>query len=150
MLVLNTIFSGGESSRLQSIVKKQKNLIVRGNSVFVPLNDLGVFEGISVIEPEKAGQAKAELILQLNKFKTEQVTDEELERAKTLIKADRVKSQEEIFQVGFNIGQAWIEGNIEDYPKFLSRINAVTKEDVKRVANKYFTAYTMYELRPKL
>ncbi len=150
MMVLNTIFSGGESARLQNIVKKQKNLIVKGYSVFVPLNDLGIFETVLVIEPEKAGFAKAEIILQLNRFKTEYVTDEELERAKQTIRADKVRSQEEIFQVGFDIGQAWIDGNLEDYPKFLDKINAVTKEDVKRVAQKYFTAYTMYELKPKL
>ncbi len=150
MQVLNTIFTGGESSRLQQIVKKQKNLIVRGNGVYVPLNNMGVFETIAVMEPQKAGAAKAELLLQLNRFKTELVTDEELQRAKTIIKADRVKSQEEIFQVGFNIGQAWIDGNIEEYTKFISNINAVTKEDVKKAAQKYFTAYTMYELKPKL
>ncbi len=150
MMVLNTIFSGGESARLQNIVKKQKNLIVKGYSVFVPLNDLGIFETVLVIEPEKAGFAKAEIILQLNRFKIEYVTDEELERAKQTIRADKVRSQEEIFQVGFDIGQAWIDGNLEDYPKFIERINAVTKEDVKRVAQKYFTAYTMYELKPKL
>ena len=150
MTVLNTIFSGGESSRLQNIVKNQKNLIVRGNSVFVPLNDMGVWEAVTVIEPEKAGAAKAELLLQLNKFKNELVTDEELNKAKMRIRADKVRSQEEIFQVGFDIGQAWINGDLEDYPNYLSHINAVTKEDIKRAANKYFNAYTMYELKPKL
>ncbi len=150
MQVLNTIFAEGESSRMQRIIKKQKNLIVSGRSVFVPLNDLGVFEAIAVIEPGKAGAAKAELLLQLNRFKTEMVTDEELQRAKTLMRTNRVKSQEEIFQVGFDIGQSWIEGNLDDYPQFLSRINALTKEDIKRVAQKYFIAYTMYEVKPKL
>ncbi len=150
MMVLNTIFSAGESSRLQQIVKQQKNLITRGVSVFVPLNDLGVFESVVVLEPEKAAQAKAELILQLNKFKIEFVTDEELERAKSSIRADKVRTQEEIFQVGFDIGQSWINGELEEHDKFLDKINAVTKEDIKQAANKYFTAYTMYELKPKL
>lgn len=149
MFVLNTILSGGESSRLQQ-VKTQKNLIVRGTSVFVPLNELGVFEAIVVIEPEKAGSAKAELILQLNKFKSELVSDEELSRAKSSILADKVRSQEEIFQVGFDLGQAWIDGQLDDYPNFVDRINSVTKDDVQRVAQKYFGAYTMYELKPKL
>ncbi len=150
MMVLNTIFSGGESARLQNIVKKQKNLITKGYSVFAPLNDLGIFEAVLVVEPEKSGAAKAEVLLQLNRFKTEYVTDEELERAKQSIRADKVRSQEEIYQVGFDIGDTWIKGNIEDYPKFLDKINAVTKEDVKKTAQKYFTAYTMYEVKPKI
>ncbi len=76
MTVLNTIFSIGDSSRLQEIVKKKKNLIVKGNSVFAPLNDFGVFETIAVVEPEKSGSAKAELLLQQNKLKLELVSDE--------------------------------------------------------------------------
>ena len=150
MQVLNTVFSVGESSRLQQIVKKQKNLITKGRSVFVPLTDMGVVEVVTTIEPEKVGAAKAELIFQLGRFKTELVTDEELARAKTIIRANKVREQEEIFQVGFDIGQAWIGGRLDDYPNFISRINSVTKEDVRRVAQKHFKAYTMYELKPKL
>lgn len=148
--VLNTIWAGGDGSRLEQIVKKQKNLIVRGQSVYAVLTDLGVVETLAVVEPENAGAAKAELILQLNRFKTQPVTQEELERAKALIRADRVKSQEEIFQVGFDIGNAWIDGDLAIYQNYIDNINAVTAEDVQRVAQKYFTAYTMYELKPKL
>ena len=150
MMLLNTIFSGGESSRMESVIKQQKSLIVSGSSVFVPLNDMGVFEVVTTIQPEKAGPAKAELLLQLNRFKTEYVTNEELERAKNGLKVARVRDQEEIFQVGFSIGQAWIGGNIDDYSNFIPEINKVTKEDIKNVANKYFNGYTMYELKPKL
>src|SRR5574342_76020 len=150
MTVLNAVFSGGESSRLPQILKQQKKLITKGASVFVPLNDLGVFETILVMDPDKAGAAKAELLLQLNRFKTELVTDEELARAKRTLLAERVRSQEEIFQVGFNIGQSWIDGRLDDYQNILSHINAVSKEDIKRVAQKYFGAYTMYEVKPKL
>ncbi|HLF54104.1 MAG TPA: pitrilysin family protein [Candidatus Nanoarchaeia archaeon] len=149
MRVFNMIFGEAESSRLQEIVKKQKNLIVRGLSVFAPLNDLGVFESIIVVDPEKRNQATAELLVQLNRFKTEQVSDEELARAKRLIKAQRVKSKEEVFDVGNEIGQAWIDGTLEDYSNYMKNIDAVTKEDIQRVVNKYFTAYTMYELKPK-
>jgi zinc protease len=150
MIVLDTVFTTGESSRLQRILKVQKNLIAKGSSVFIPLNDMGVFEAIIAMDPDKAGAAKAELLLQLNKFKIEQITDEELARAKRNLMADRALTHEEIFQVGFDIGQSWIDGDLADYPNFISHINSVTKEDVKRVANKYFTAYTMYELKPKL
>lgn len=148
--VLNTIFSKGESSRMQRILKKEKNLIVRGASVFAPLTDLGVFEAIAVIEPEKKGDAVTALLLELSRFRTEKVTDEELARAKKLILAERVKSQEEMFQVGFNIGESWINGDVHEYTDFIENINKVTKEDVQKTAQKYFTAYTMYEVKPRL
>ncbi len=150
MMMLNTIFSGGESSRLQRIAKQQKNLIVKGNSVFVPLNDLGVFEVVATVEPEKSGEAKTELILLLNKFKTEYVTDDELERAKNSVRVSRVRAQEEVFNAGFEIGQAWTAGDINEYSEFINEVNKVTKEDIKNAAKKYFNSYTMYELKPKL
>ena len=150
MRVFNMIFAESESSRLQEIVKKQKNLIVRGLSVFVGLNDMGVFEMITVVDPEKRNDATAELLVQLNRFKFEPVTDEELARAKRLIRAQHVKNQEEVFDVGHSIGQAWVDGTLDEYAEYLDKIDAVTKEDIQDVLNKYFTSYTIAELKPKL
>ena len=150
MHVLNTIFSQSESSRLQSKIKKQDNLIVRGTSVFAPLKDMGVFETVLVVEPEKKGEALTQTLLELGKFRTELVTEEELSRAKKLILAERVKSQEEMFQVGFNIGESWIDGDVHDYTTFIENINKVSAEDVRNAAQKHFIAYTLYEVQPKV
>ncbi|MCX6709041.1 MAG: hypothetical protein NTW67_05350, partial [Candidatus Woesearchaeota archaeon] len=62
----------------------------------------------------------------------------------------RVKSQEQILQVGLNIGESWVDGDTYEYLQFIDNINKVTKEDIRMAAQKYFTAYTMYELKPKL
>ena len=150
MHVLETIFAEGDSSRTEQIVKKQKNLITKGYGGFTALNDMGVFWYMAITDKDKAGAAKAELLLQLNRFKTEYVTDEELEKAKTMLRAGRVKSQEQILQVGLNIGESWVDGNTYEYLQFIDNINKVTKEDIRMAAQKYFTAYTMYELKPKL
>lgn len=148
MDVLQTILAVGDSSRLELTVKKQKNLIVRGISSFAALNDFGVLAILAVVEPEKATSAKAEVLYQLNRFKTEYVTDEELERAKTIILANKLKSREEMFQVAFDIGQSWIDGDVNEHEQFANRINSVTKEDIKKAAQQYLVAYTMYELKP--
>ncbi len=150
MMALNTILSNGDSSRINAILKKDKNLIVRGQSYYVPLNDLGVFETIIVTDKDRAGMAKAELLLQFNKLKSEPVTQEELSRAKAQITTDLLRSQEEIFQVGFDAGKAWIDGDITEYTRLLEEINKVTAEDIQRVAQKYFQGYTMVEVKPKL
>lgn len=147
-IVLNTILSVGDSSRMNRLLKQEKQLITRGNSVYAPLNDLGVFEALIVIEPEKRGQAIAELVLLINKFKFERVSDEELARAKAIILADKLKSQEEIFQVGFDIGESWVRGDMGDYTEFDERVKAVTAEDVQRVAKQYLGAHALYEVKP--
>ncbi|PIN74564.1 hypothetical protein COV18_06745 [Candidatus Woesearchaeota archaeon CG10_big_fil_rev_8_21_14_0_10_37_12] len=149
-ILLNTIFSEGESSRLQKEIKKEKHLIVSGKSNYYALNELGAFETIIIVEPEKTSAAKAEVLLQLERFKTETVGEEELKKAKTIIKAERLKSHEEVFQIGFDIGNAWIDGNIHEYSTFIENINKVTAKDIQRVANNYFKGYTLYEVKPKI
>jgi len=150
MQVLNTILIAGDSSRIERILKQEKQLITQGVGAYVPLIETGVTQTILTVEPEKAGQAKAELLYQMNRFKTEEVTDEELERAKAIIITQRLREQEELFQIGFAIGQAWVQNDSTIYTNYIDNINKVTKEDIKRVANKYLTTYTMYELKPKL
>lgn len=150
MDVLTTILSGGDAARIERILKQEKNLIAKSLAGYTKLEHMGAFEIIMLTDPDKATRAKQELILQFNKLRNEPVSQEELERAKALIKADRVSSQEEIFEVGFDIGKHWIMGTLDERPDYIANINDVTAEDVRRVANKYFTAYTMYELKPKL
>lgn len=150
MTVLNSILVGGDNSRIERIMKQEKQLISSGVGAYVPLIDTGVIQTIMTVEPDKAGQAKAELLYQMNRFKTEDVTDEELERAKALLITQRLREQEELFQIGYTIGQAWVQNDLKIYTDYIDNINKVTKEDIKRVANKHINQYTMYELKPKL
>ncbi|RJQ21374.1 insulinase family protein [Candidatus Woesearchaeota archaeon] len=148
-IVLNTLFSVGDSSRMNRILKQEKEIIVRGNSVYAPLMDTGVFETLIVTEPEKRAQAIAELLLQIQRLKTEPVTPQELARAKAVLLSGNLRSQEDLFQVGFDIGEAWVRGDLGDYTELETRVNAVTSADVQRVAQNYFTQHTLYEVKPK-
>lgn len=150
MTVLNSILINGDNSRVERVMKQEKQLIAQGVGAYVPLIDAGVIQTILTVEPEKSGQAKAELLYQMNRFKTEDVSDEELERAKALLITQRLREQEELFQIGYAIGQAWIQGDLKIYTDYIDNINKVTKEDIRNVANKYINQYTMYELKPKL
>jgi len=150
MTVLNSILVGGDNSRIERILKQDKQLIAQGVGAYVPLIDAGVIQTILTVEPDKAGQAKAELLYQMNSFKTEEVSDEELDRAKALLVTQRLREQEELFQIGYAIGQAWVQKDLKIYTDYIDNINKVTKEDIKRVANKHINQYTMYELKPKL
>jgi predicted Zn-dependent peptidase len=148
MHVLSTIFSTGESSRLQKIIKTQKKLIVRGTSVYWPLRDLGIFKVTAIIEPTKRDEAVLTLINELNKFKTEPVSKDELSRAKKLIRAEYAQIQELIEDQGMDIGHWWATGNLDEYDNYLEHIDKVTIQNIVDAARKYFTAYTLFELKP--
>lgn len=148
--VMNTLFSEMESSIMQHKLKSKKNLIVRGGSVVAQLNDFGAFQVFFVVDPEKRNEAVAATLTELNKLKYAPVTDEDLERAKTYIKTQRARKNEQIFEMGMEIGEAWIDGNLDNLQYYNQKIDDVTKEDIIRVANEYIGPYTMYELKAEL
>lgn len=84
-------------------------------------------------------------------IKNELVSDEELERAKKscivmeALYLKQTNSSQASFAAQYELyglGYAWRDDLIE-------KINAVTKEDIKRVANKYFNSYVLTITRPK-
>ncbi|MEK7275645.1 MAG: pitrilysin family protein, partial [Candidatus Desantisbacteria bacterium] len=71
-------------------------------------------------------------------LKSEDVTDEELSRAKVSLIGEHLQSMEKNSTHGFECALDELYGlGYEEVERFLTRINGVTKDDIKRVANKY-------------
>jgi zinc protease len=139
--VLETILFSGQSSRLyQRLVDKDQLAIsVGGGNNFS--FDPSLFE---VNAQPKAGIAPAAveraIYEELDKVKTAPVSDQELEKAKNILLAGFYR------QVRTINGRANSLGTYEvffgDYNKLFTaaeQYNKVTKEDLRRVAQKYFT-----------
>jgi len=144
--VINALFSEMDSSRMRQKLK-QENLIIEGGSVSAQLRDLGAFEAYIVTDPDKRNEAVTALLTEIKRLTYEPISEEELERAKAYIKAKRARDNEEIFHIGMELGEFWIDGIVDEYAEYNERIDAVTQEDILRVANNYFTEYTMYEIK---
>jgi zinc protease len=76
---------------------------------------------------------------EIERLKKDTVTTEELERVKNQVVANNIFSRDRIRSMGFQIARSTIATgsykNLEEYPK---KIASVTKEDIIRVAKKYF------------
>lgn len=83
-------------------------------------------------------------------IKNELVTDEELERAKkACIVMEALYLKQTNALQGALAAQYELYGLGYDYrDDLIAKINAVTKEDIKRVANKYFNYYVLTIMRP--
>jgi zinc protease len=138
--VLQTILLHGESSRLyQRIVDKdQLALSVRGGMSFSidPTLFTIVTQPKADVQPEIVERA---IYDELDKIKAQSVSDWELEKAKNILLANFYR------QIKTIDGKAETIGNYElffgDYRKLFTvaeEYNQVTKEDVKRVVQKYF------------
>jgi len=110
---------------------------------------MGAIETIIVIKPQDEQEAIQAILDEFNKFKTQYVTNEELESAKKQLQAGYALEQEEIVQQGVDIGYWWASGNFERQQQYLEDIFKITKEDIMRAANKYLKYPTIFVLRPE-
>ncbi|OYT32346.1 hypothetical protein B6U93_02210 [Candidatus Woesearchaeota archaeon ex4484_78] len=147
--VLSKILVEGKSSRLEKILKREQNLVIDVVGGVYPFKDFGVFELILTASPDKKALALVETLSQINKLKTDLISDQELETGKMLLIAERARKLENIKEVGFEIGKMWIAGTLDDYYNYVPKIKKVTKEDIRRVVKKYFLAPTIFEVKPK-
>ena len=75
---------------------------------------------------------------EIEKLKSEPITDEELQKAKNQIEASFIMGQDSIFYRAMLLGQFETVANWKLLETYVENIRAVTKEDVMRVAKEYF------------
>ena len=139
--MLNTLLSGGESSRLNKAVVDEKQLAMFCGAFSFALEDPGLTLGFAMCN---MGTDPAEV---------EAAMDEEFERAKTEPVSDReyqkLRNQIENQFVSSNSTMAGIAETLANYHMYLGEANlinteidrylAVTKEDIMEAAKKYYT-----------
>jgi zinc protease len=78
------------------------------------------------------------LYAEIERLKTDPVTDEELQKAKNQAEASFVMSQDSVFYQAMLLGQYETVANWRLFGQYLDGIRAVKKDDVQRVAKEYF------------
>ncbi len=88
---------------------------------------------------EKTDSAISEILNEINRIRTEKITDEELLNAKALYNGNFARGLENPASTANFASNILIYGLPKDfYRTYLQKINAVTADDVQRVAQKYF------------
>lgn len=136
--VLSTILGDGRSSVLNQVLKEKKRLafsVDAGNSTF---RDDGIFYISANFEPEKCKQVQSAIFDEIKKIQDKGVTDEQLSLAKNIIERNTYYSRESITNIATEIGYTMaLTNDIKFYDTYLDKIKSVSKDEVKRVANKY-------------
>jgi zinc protease len=139
--VLQGVLSSGKSSRLyRSLVyEKQIALSVGGDYDNVSA-DPNIFTLYASVMPGKTADAvEKALYAEIDKLKTESISDEELKKAKNQIESSFIMGQDSIFYQAMLLGQFETVAEWRLLEKYVDNIRAVTKQDVMRVAKEYFT-----------
>lgn len=137
--VIDSILGGGMSSRLFRNVRDQEGLAYQLGSSFSPKILRGAFTIYIGTNPKTLNLAQDKMLEQVNRLKSEFVTDKELQEAKEKIIGNYIISQETNLEKATTVGWFEASGRGFDFQtKYESLINSVTASDIVEVANKYF------------
>jgi zinc protease len=137
--VMNYILGGGGfSSRLMDNIRDNKGLAYDVHSYFSASRFSGSFQAGLQTKNESANIAINEVLGEMERIRTEPVSDKDLRDAKSYLTGSfplRIDSNSKI--AGFVLAVEVNSLGLDYVDKYPSLINSVTQEDVLRVAKKY-------------
>lgn len=142
--LLNTILGHGMSSRLFLEVREKRALAYSVYSYVSMLQDAGLVGVYAGVDSQQIEQALEAVLAELDKARQEPVSSEELAKAKEFIKGRLLLQMEDSFAVASWIGrQEILEGRVLSVDEVLASVDAVTSEDVQRVAQRLFQQHKL-------
>jgi predicted Zn-dependent peptidase len=136
---ISELLSAGKSSRLEKNLVNDKHLVNMVSAYNMQLKDPGVFLIMALCNPGvKAETAEKEILIELERLKNGDVTQEELDKLKITAKADFIYSLESSSSVASLFGEYLSKGNIKPLLEYEEKLDKLTVKEISRVAKKYF------------
>lgn len=136
--VLDAILSGGKTARLyRKLVEEDRIANTVGSS-----NSTGRYPGwfsvqVELLKGQDRKKAEAKVLAELQKLRDDPPSDAELKRTKRRLLASAVFQREGVHGLADSIARGVTTNDLDFLKTYLSKIQAVTAEDVQRVAKKY-------------
>ncbi len=145
--VLSTIFGGGMSSRLFQEVREKRGLVYTINSFNQALKNTGVFGIYAGTTPKELQELLPVVATEIKKLMNDKVSEAELTRAKTQIKASLLMSLESSSTTAEIMARQMLLFN-RTIPaaEIVERIEAINVDDLQTLAQKIFTTTPTYAL----
>jgi zinc protease len=137
--LLSVVLAGGRSSRLHHDLVYQKRLVrgVDADYSGVSIDPAGLSVYAQLLPGIEAAAVEREINRNLEKVKTELISERELQKAKNQVEAAFVFAQDSIFGQAMKIGYYEAVGGWRQMDAYLDGIRKVTREDIRRVAAQY-------------
>jgi predicted Zn-dependent peptidase len=137
--LLNIILGGNMSSRLFNEVREERGLAYEIGSSLKWYDDSGVFFVHAGVDNRKVAEAVSVILKELEKPKKELATKDELVRAKEFFTGQFLMGLEDTLEHMVWLGEMAVAlEKIYRPEEILAKINAVTLEDLRKVAKKIF------------
>jgi predicted Zn-dependent peptidase len=132
------ILGGSSSSRLYQLIREKRGLAYTVRVSYYALRDSGMILGYTGLDASKIEAVKDTVIEEFERLRNEPVSDIELKRAIAYTRGSHIINLEKPSSINSYIGNAIIDETSTEPDDYLSGIEAVTKEDIQRVARQYF------------
>jgi predicted Zn-dependent peptidase len=140
LAVLSSVLGDGSSSRLFQTVREQRGMAYSVYSFFSSLADTGSFGVYLGCQPGKAEQALELIRAELAAVSTAGITEVELARAKGQLRGSLVLGLEDTSSRMSRLAKAeLLSGELPTLSEVLRRIDAVTVDEVGRLADELFS-----------
>ncbi len=137
--VLSNILGGGMSSRLFQNIREKRGLVYAIDSMLNLYRDAGALVVGAATAPQSAATVARLILKELKALRDEQVSSEELDRAKECIKGSLMLSLESSTSHMTYLAQQQIDfGRFYRLDEVLRGIDRVTRRDVRRLAREIF------------
>jgi predicted Zn-dependent peptidase len=141
MSMLSQLLSQGESSRFQKTVKEEKQKAVFVGAFPVPTEDPGLALMFGIANMGVAADdLEAAMDVEIEKVKSELIAEKEFKKLQNQVENDFVSGNSTVRGLAENLANYHVYfGDANLINTEINRYMAVTREDIKRVANKYLS-----------
>ncbi len=148
--MLGSILGGGESSRLWKQLVREQDAAMFALAGGFTLEHEGLFAAGAVLSPlgGSTSKALAALRAEIEKVKTEGVTEEELIKARNGLLASDIQSLTTVQSKAQRLGEAFmLKKDLASVNTDFADLTTITTDDIKRVANTYLVENQEVEIR---
>lgn len=134
MIMLNDLLAGGMSTPLFQELREKRSLVYTPGASYVPLDSTGAFVVYAGTGQGKAGELVPAVMEMLAKYAREGFDDKAMEEARGRIFRELANGTETAGRTAsLNASQILNKGRIVPDGEFKAQIEAVTKDDIRRV-----------------
>ena len=149
--VASTILGGGRSSRLHQRLVEREGLASSASAWIWPLRRAGAFGIDADFRDEHLSAMEHAVLEEVERMRTEPVIEEELSRAKTMLKAEYLYENETVSDIAGTLGKSELLLSVQDALIYPEKIDRVTSEEIRRAMAETCdpNVYTVCYLRPR-
>ncbi|MFL5801780.1 MAG: M16 family metallopeptidase [Roseiflexaceae bacterium] len=145
LLVLDSVLGGSMSSRLFQEIREERGLAYSVGSYSREHHDTGKWVVYGSVEPGKLHECIATVMAELRRARRDGITAEELQQVKEQVKGGILLSLEDTWSVASRNGSHQLRyGQVIPVEQVVAEVEAVTCEDVLRVAGRVLREETMH------